>query len=221
MRQEPTLETYFPGPNAEALAAVAALAGGQGEPYLLLVGTSGTGKSHLLQAACQAAVRAQRQAHFIPLGFTGLDPALLEDLEWLDLVAIDDLHCIVGDPDWERALFTLFNRLRERGRALLCAVRTAPEALPFALPDLVSRLAWGPRYRLIPLAEGDCRQLLIESAHRRGLDLPPELVQFIMNHHARDPASLLELLARLDSLSLREQRPPSIQLLRRIMLDRP
>jgi DnaA family protein len=39
-----------------------------------------------------------------------------------------------------------------------------------------------------------------------------------MSHHARDPASLLELLARLDSLSLREQRQPSIPLVRRAML---
>ncbi len=221
IRPEPTLESYFAGPNLEALAAVTALAGGQGEPYLLLVGASGTGKSHLLQAACQAAVQTQRQAHFVPLGLKGLEPALLEGLEWFDLVAVDDLHDIAGDLVWERALFHLFNRLREQGGALLCAARAAPDALPFALPDLASRLAWGPRYRLLPLSDADCEQLLIESAQRRGLQLTVELVQFIMHHYARDPASLLDLLARLDSLSLREQRPPSIQLLRRLMLGQP
>jgi len=217
-RPEPTLESYRPGPNAEALAAVSALARGMGEPYLLLFGAAGTGKTHLLQATCQAVARAGRQAHFVPLGMADLDPAVLENLERLDLVAIDDIQCIVGDPVWERALFDLFNRLREQGRSLLGATQSAPDSLPFSLPDLASRLLWGPRYRLLPLSDPDCEQLLIEVARGRGMRLTPELVRFIMSHHARDPASLLDLLARLDSLSLREQRQPSIPLVRLAML---
>lgn len=217
IRPEPTLESYFPGPNTEAWAAVAAMAAGGGEPYLMLIGPKGTGKSHLLQAACQSAVQSGRAAHFIPLGLAGLAPELLEDLEYLDLIAIDDLQWIAGDLDWERALVDLINRLRAQGRQLLCAAASAPESLPFVLPDLVSRLAWGPRYRLMPLSDQDCEALLRESARRRGLALSPEHIQFIMHHHTRDPASLLELLARLDSLCLREQRPPSLQLLRRVM----
>lgn len=217
LRPEPTLESYRPGPNAEALDAVAAMARGAGEPYLLLFGAEGTGKTHLLQAACQAVAHAGSQAHFVPLGMADLDPAMLENLERLDLVAIDDIQCIVGDPAWERALFDLFNRLREQGRSLLGATNAAPDSLPFSLPDLASRLLWGPRYRLLPLSDLDCEQLLLEAAHGRGMRLTPELVRFIMSHHARDPASLLDLLARLDSLSLREQRQPSIPLVRRVM----
>jgi DnaA family protein len=38
-----------------------------------------------------------------------------------------------------------------------------------------------------------------------------------MHNHPRDPASLLELVARVDSLSLREQRQPTIPLIRRAM----
>lgn len=214
---EPTLESYRPGPNAEALEAVTAMARGAGEPYVLLFGTTGTGKTHLLQAACQAVARLGRQAHFVPLGMADLDPAMLENLEQLDLVAIDDIQCIVGDPAWERALFDLFNRMREQGRSLLGATNAAPESLRFRLPDLASRLLWGPRYRLLPLSDLDSEQLLLEAAHSRGMRLAPELVRFIMSHAARDPASLLDLLARLDSLSLREQRLPSIPLVRRLL----
>ncbi|MGQ9660392.1 MAG: DnaA regulatory inactivator Hda [Thermochromatium sp.] len=216
-RPDPTLASYRPGPNAEALEAVAAMARGTGEPYLLLFGPAGTGKTHLLQAACQAAVCAGRQAHFVPLGMANLEPMMLEDLERLDLVAIDDLQCIVGDPGWEHALFDLFNRLREQGRSLLVAANTTPNSLSFRRSDLASRLLWGPVYRLLPLSDLDCEQLLREAAQARGMRLTPEVVRFIMNHHPRDPASLLELLARLDSLSLCEQRHPSIPLVRRLM----
>lgn len=218
--REPTLEEYLPGPNVEAMAAVAACAAGRGDPFLLLFGHPGTGKSHLLQSACRAAGEGGRQALYVPLGRPGLQPELLDDLERLDLVAVDDLERIAGDPAWEHAVFALFNRLRERGRFLIAAAAAAPEDLGFGLADLVSRLQWGPRYRLLALKESDCERLLAETARRRGLALGPEVVRYIMTFHARDPASLVELVARLDSASLREQRRPTIPMVRQVMVGR-
>ncbi|MBK5963817.1 DnaA regulatory inactivator Hda [Thiocystis minor] len=215
--REPTLSEYLSGPNAEAVALVSAMAAGVGEPFLFLFGNTGTGKTHLLQAACIAATEQGRQTHFVPLGAAGLEPILFEDLERLDLVAIDDVQTIAGDAVWEHALFDLFNRMREKGRHLLAAAKSAPDALPLGLPDLRSRLQWGPRYCLTPLTDADCEQLLIESAHRRGMDLNDQQVRYIMNYHARDPASLLTLVAQIDSLSLCEQRQPTIPLIRRAM----
>lgn len=217
--REPSLTEYLSGRNAEAVAAVSALAVGEGEPFLFLFGASGTGKTHLLQAACLAAAQQGQQAHFVPLGTPELEPILLDDLERLDLVAVDDVQAIAGDAAWEDALFDLFNRMRERGRRLLAAASAAPDALPLELPDLRSRLQWGPRYCLHPLTEADCEQLLVESAQRRGMQLNRDQVRYIMNYHARDPASLLDLVERLDGLSLREQRQPTIPLIRQALRD--
>ncbi len=215
--REPTLEEYYPGPNDQAVTAIRSAATGDGEPFLYLFGLPGTGKSHLLQAACLAARDSGRQAHYVPLGRPGLAPSMLDDLERLHLVAVDDLDRIAGNPDWERALFDLFNRLREQGRSLLTAAAVAPDALALGLEDLRSRLHWGPRYRLLPLTEPDCETLLVETARRRGLMLGPEVVRYIMTYHARDPSSLLELVAQVDSASLREQRHPTIPLVKRVM----
>jgi DnaA family protein len=215
--RERTLEEYLPGPNAEAVAAVRACAAGRGEPFLHLFGHPGTGKSHLLQAACRTASEAGRQAHYVPLGRPGLAPEILDGLERLDLVAVDDLDRIAGDLNWERALFDLFNRLREHGRALVTAAAAAPDDLALGLPDLVSRLQWGPRYRLLPLSDPACEALLTETARRRGLRLGPEVVRYVMTYHARDPAALVELVARLDSTSLREQRQPTVPMVRRLL----
>jgi DnaA-homolog protein len=217
--REPVLEEYLPGPNAEAVAAVAASALGRGEAFVLLYGRAGTGKTHLLQAACALAGKANRKAQYVPLGRAGLGPGLLDDLERLDLVAVDDLDRAAGDPDWEQALFGLFNRLRGRGRSLITAGGGAPHDLGFALPDLVSRLQWGPRYRLLPLSEPECERLLAETARRRGLELGPEVVRYVMTFHARDPAALVELVARLDSASLRERRQPTIPMVRQVLRD--
>lgn len=217
LRREPTLADYLPGRNGEALSALEAAAAGRGEPFLFLFGLPGTGKSHLLQGACLDAARHGRQAHYCPLGLPGLDPGVLDELERLDLVAVDDLDRIAGQGDWEVALFDLFNRLRERGRALVTAACAAPDALGLGLADLCSRLQWGPRYRLLPLDEAECETLLRVSALGRGLVLPPEVVRYIMTRYPRDPASLLNLVGRVDAWSLREQRQPTIPLVRRAM----
>lgn len=215
--REPTLEEYHQGPNAEAVAAVAASAVGQGETFLFLAGGPGTGKTHLLLAACRAASESGRATHYVPLGHPNLKPALLDDLERLDLVAVDDLDRIAGDSDWEQAIFSLFNRMREHGRTLLAAAMASPADLTLGLPDLVSRLQWGPLYRLLPLTEPECETLLVETAGRRGLRLGPEVVRYVMTRHARDPAALVELVTRLDTASLQEQRRPSIQMVRQLM----
>ena len=219
LRREPTLADYLPGRNGEALAALEATAAGRGEPFLFLFGLPGTGKSHLLQGACLDAARRGRQAHYCPLALPGLAPDLLDDLERLDLVAVDDLDRIAGQGRWELALFGLFNRLRERGRALVTAASAAPDALGIELPDLCSRLQWGPRYRLLPLDEAECETLLRVTALGRGLVLPPEVTRYIMTRYPRDPASLLDLVGRVDAWSLREQRQPTIPLVRRAMQE--
>ncbi|NKN32566.1 DnaA regulatory inactivator Hda [Marichromatium bheemlicum] len=219
LEREPTLAEYLPGPNAEAVAAITRLARGDGEPFVFLCGAPGTGKTHLLQAACLEANARRALAHYLPLSTPGLAPSLLDDLERLDLIAIDDIDAVAADRDWESALFGLFNRLRERGRRLLAAARQPPERLALGLADLRSRLQWGPCYRLLGLSDRDCERLLATSATHRGLVLGPALVRYIMHYHARDPGSLLELIGRIDAASLREQRQPTIPMLRRLLRE--
>ena len=215
LRREPSLARFLPGPNGEALAAVERAATGRGEPFLYLFGPVAVGKSHLLQGACLAAARQGRQVSYCPLGLPGLEPGILEGAEQMDLVAVDDLERIAGHRDWESTLFGIYNRLREQGRTLIVAARVPPDGLRLDLPDLSSRLQWGPRYRLQTLDDAGCEAVLREAADCRGLILGPEVVRYIMTRNPRDPASLLDLVARLDAASLREQRQPTIPMVRR------
>ena len=215
--REPTLADYRAGPNREALAAVEALAGGAGEPYVFLFGGPATGKTHLLHGACQAAVAAGRKAQYIPTAQAGLKPTIFEDLETLDLLAVDDVQSVAGKAVWELALFDLFNRARTGVCSLLIAGDAAPDALGLDLPDLRSRLQWGPRYCLLSLGDADCEQLLMEIASGLGMRLGRETARYVMNNYARDPASLVELVEHIDRVSLREQRQPTLPLVRRVI----
>jgi len=217
LRPEARFEEFIPGPNGLALAAVRAAVSSGNEPYVFLCGPSGTGKTHLLHAACQAAIEQGRRSVYVPLAESRLAPAVLEGLEQLWLVTVDDVQRVAGDANWERALFGLFNRLREAGGRLLVASDRPPGELPVELADLRSRLGWGPAFRLQPLGDADCECLLRHAARRRGLELEDPAIGYLMRRVPRDARVLLAVLDSLDQASLREKRRPTIPLIRALL----
>jgi len=218
--REPKLEGFIPGPNGEALAAVRACTEGAQEPYLYLWGGSGSGKTHLLLGACRAVQKGGGDSQYLDLGLhPGLDPAMLEGLERLDLLALDNLQAVAGNRLWEQPLFDLFNRLRENGVRLLAAGASPPAQLPLQLEDLRSRLGWGPTYRLRYLDDSARMELLQCSAAARGMQLNKAAASYILNRCPRDSHSLEHLLDRLDHRSLAEQKRPTIALIRSVLTD--
>lgn len=203
-------ERFVAHGNDEPLAALQAWARG-GERYLYLHGAAGSGKSHLLQAACRELVEQGTTAVYLPLDQDGPSPAILDDLEQRDAVIIDALHAVAGRPVWERALFDLYNRLLDADRRLLVAARVPPPALGLGLADLTSRLSAGPAYLLRPLDEDGCGTLLRAGAAQRGLQLDQAAIGYILTRCPRDPASLLRLLDDLDRFSLEQQRALNVR----------
>jgi DnaA-homolog protein len=216
--REPDLAGFVVGDNGEALAAVQALCGSGGEPYLYLWGEPGSGKTHLLLGACRALEHQGRPVQYLDLGrHQELHPDLLLDLERLELVCLDRVQTIAGLAPWEQALFGLFDRLRAAETRLLVAGDRAAGELPLGLADLHSRLTWGPGFRLRPLDDAGRLELLHRSASARGMRLEHAAARYVLNHCPRDTHSLEALLERLDHLTLAEQRRPTIALIRRAL----
>ncbi|MCG6859774.1 MAG: DnaA regulatory inactivator Hda [Chromatiaceae bacterium] len=220
LKPEADFAAYVAGPNAEPLAAVTTWAAGEGDDFLYLFGVAGSGKTHLLQAACRQATQSNHSAIYLPLEHGELAPSVLDNLELWDLVALDDIQAIAGDHTWEHGLFDLFNRLRESQRRLLVSAQVPVSGLSLTLADLRSRLSSGPGYRLLPLPEGDCERLLRESAKRRGLDLASDAVDYIMRRCPREPGYLMDLLEEIDRESLRTKRRPTLWLVRQVLKAR-
>jgi DnaA family protein len=83
--------------------------------------------------------------------------------------------------------------------------------------DLSSRLGWAPGYRLLPLPEEDCAQLLRDSARRRGLELAADAVEYIMRRCPREPGPLMDVLEEIDEESLRMRRRATLWLVRQVL----
>ena len=214
-REGVSFENYLLAGNEESVHALKQAATGGEEQFLFLWGSAGSGKSHLLQAACQATADAQRTVAYLPLAeLVNYSCEVFEGLEQMSLVCIDDLQCIAGRADWEEALFHLYNRMRDAGSTLLVTATSSPAALAVQLPDLQSRLTWGPVFQLQELDDAEKIAALRLRAMGRGFDLPDEVAQYLIRRSPRDMDSLFALLDRLDEASLVQQRKLTIPFVR-------
>jgi DnaA family protein len=211
------LETFVTGANAAAVRHVGELVAGRDE-VLWLWGVAGSGKTHLLQAACFAADRMGRRAMYAPLGRgANLVPEMLRGLDAVDVLALDDVDAIAGDPAWEAELFPLLNAHDGRHGALLMAAARAPAAAGFALRDLGSRAAGGVVYRIEPLGDEEQVLALVEHARARGFELDRPAAEYLQQRVERDMPELVRWLERVDRESLAAQRKVTIPFIRGLL----
>jgi DnaA family protein len=210
-------EDFVPGPNENVVLAARQLLNEPGSS-LFLSGPEGCGKSHLLNALCHAAREKGLGAFYIALKRLPDEAAAgLEGLQGLDLVCVDDLDRVAGNPVWENALFHCFNQIRAANGRLVVSSRKSLSSLQFDLPDLQSRLAWGIRMNLqLPDDEGKL-EILQQRARALGIELPRDVQRYLIKHSRRDMGSLLSLLERLKEAAFVAKRRITVPLAREIL----
>ncbi len=208
LRDDAVFANFSAGANTEAVAALQ----DRGVRLIWLWGAAGSGKTHLLQAVCAAAGAA---AGYFPLGRSSrLPPEALQGFETARTLCLDDVDAVAGEVAWERALFRLFNDSVELDTRLIFAASAAPRSLAWSLEDWGSRSAACVVYQVKELDEGGRIEVLRRRAAQRGLDLPPETVDYLLARMPRDLTSLLQVLDELDDASLAAQRPLTVPFIR-------
>lgn len=181
-----------------------------------LWGADGSGRSHLLQAACASA--GTRRAAYLPLRELGAAAtSFLGDVRLLDLLCIDDIGCLIGQRDFELALFSAYRSLEERGGGLIVAADQAPIGLSWVLADIRSRFGAAEIFQLKPLDEEGEREALRLRAASRGLDLPEETARYLLRRFPRDMTTLGRLLDEIDLASLSAQRRLTVPFVKSIL----
>ena len=215
-----TLDSFYAAGQTEAVSMVKRyLQNSAGQPPLYLFGASGSGKSHLLYASCIYAQEHGLTSQLLALqDYQQLSPRLLDDLEQLGVVCLDNIQAIAVDLSWQIAVFDLYNRMVEQGKALIIVANQTPAQLGFKLADLVSRLHACQSLQLRLLTDDDKQKLLQQKAHQRGMELGDDVARFLLNRYERDIRSLVAILDQLDKASIVHQRKLTIPFIKSILV---
>ena len=191
---------------------------GRPRSSLYIWGSPHSGKTHLLQALCHQESTDGKSVIYIPFReHEKLTPEMLGGLEGLDLVCLDDLQLVSGEPGWENALFVLFNEVKESGSKLVMSANSSPQELRFDLKDWHSRIQSVPVFRLLNLNDEERVLALQFRARKRGIELNSAVAEFIYQRSNRGISQLIDVLNKLDQVSLVEKRKLTIPLIKTTM----
>jgi len=167
-------------------------------PVLALNGPPGSGKTHLGRIW---AVRAKALM---------LDGSDLAGKNVADLTALSEANAALlvdgAERAPERALFHLYNLMRERGGHLLLVSELPPAHWRIALPDLASRLRAAPAVAVAPPDDELLGSIILKQLADRQLHAGPGVVQYLVSRMERSAEVARRLVAALDRRALAERR---------------
>jgi len=204
--------SYLDSGNEMLVATLRGIATGVAGHGCWLWGASSTGKTHLLQAICDT---AGDRAAYVPISMlVDAGPGILDGLARRELICIDDVDLVAGQPAWEVALFGLSNQIFDAGAQWIVSASAAPRECAVELADLRSRFAKLPVFQVHALNEDERLSALQLRSRHRGLELPNDTARYLLKRSRRDMASLYELLDKLDGEALRAKRRLTIPFVR-------
>ena len=225
------LSGYAVGPSNEvAVSAVRAVLERPGKKYnpLVLVGKSGLGKTHLLNAlglelahAKRAVVACLSTQAFIDELIAAIDG---NRVDWwraryrrCTALLLDDIHLIAGKERTQEELFNLFNLLQDKDRQLMFTAPSHPNTLTGIEERIISRLEGGLVAELTE-PDRDVKRLVLERL-LTGQSVTPEpaLVDYLADRPADSVRSLVGLAQRVVSAAAAEDVPVTAGLAREVL----
>jgi chromosomal replication initiator protein len=215
--------------NRMAVRAAYAIIGDAGAKYnpLVVVGASGTGKTHLLHGIGNALAEDGRTVAC--LGAHEFTDELVGAIDrdsigrWraryrsVDAFLLDDVHLVAGKDRTQEELFLLFNAMAEGGRQMVFTSGVPLAEMQDMEPRLLTRLEGGLVVDL-PAPDRELRHRAIErllAAKLEGVD--PELAGYVAARPADSMRSTLGLVQRVLNAAEVQQVHPTAALAREVL----
>jgi len=187
-------ETFVVGKGNElAHAAAVAVAENLGTKYnpLFIYGGVGLGKTHLLQAIGNEALKREPAAkvlyvtcekftnEFIHAVKSGRGKEFKDTYRNVDLLLIDDIQFLTGKDGTQEEFFHTFNALHETNKQVVLTSDRPPKQIPALEHRLVSRFEWGMTAD-ISSPDFETRIAILETkCKERNYDLDQDIVRYI------------------------------------------
>ena len=228
-----TFDSFVRGPsNQEALAACMSVCR-PNNPFplnpLLIYGTSGLGKTHMLNAVGNALKRTQPQAkvmYFYAGDLVSLMleamrmknesssavEAIKENLIACDYFLVDDIQNL-RSQSCQEVFFTIFNELIHRKKQIILTSDTHPSEIPTLTKRLISRFSSGLIVNISKPGAETAKQILKKKieGHEDIIDIEDDVLDFLAVSYGDDVRALEGVLNRL-LFNVTLFNPPSISM---------
>ncbi|GIV10038.1 MAG: chromosomal replication initiator protein DnaA [Fimbriimonadales bacterium] len=235
-----TFETFVVGKsNRMAHAAAVAVANGATERYnpLFVYSPPGLGKTHLLQAIGQVAMRRQPNLRVMYLSGEEFVNSYVQAMRQqkadefrerhrsVQLWLMDDVQFIAGKERTQEEFFHIFNKLHGTGKQLVMTSDKPPRELVGIEERLRSRFEMGLCAEIDPPDLEMRIAILLSKAERDGVILPLDIAEFIADKVQSNVRVLEGVLTRLVAQSSITGEPLSLSLaseaMRAYLVDAP
>ena len=117
----------------------------------------------------------------------------MEENEPITLLAIDHVHSIAGTRLLEESLFHLYNHMQSLAVPIMFSANRSPNHLPFALPDMRTRMAHGLVLAVEPSSDKEIIATLAHYFLAHGWSWEEGLPRYLVNYVSRDLHTLFRL----------------------------
>ena len=228
-------ETYVAGPSNEvALNAARDVIAKPGKKYnpLVIVGRSGLGKTHLLNAIGlelarkkNAVVACLSTQAFVDELIAAIDG---NRVDWwraryrrATALLLDDIHLLSGKERTQEELFNLFNQLVDADRQLVFTAPAHPNTLEGLEERIVSRLEGGLVTEIVEPDKELRRSVLERLLRQQHVPMEPALLDYLADRPIDSVRSLTGIVQRVVEAAAAQDAPVSAGLAREVLEGAP
>ena len=182
-----------------------------GEIYVY--GSTGLGKTHLLQGVALRALSDQQSAMYIDCD-NSLPEHVLESIEQLNWISIDNIDAI--NANQQNLFFDLYNRAKQAKVSMLISGPDLPSELG-VMKDLKTRLGLATIFQLQPLDDELTMLVLNNQMIDRNLSIDSKVYEYLFKYYSRDVKVLLTAIDDLDKASLQAKQSITIPFVRKTL----
>jgi len=189
-----TFDNFVVGPcNRLAHASCVAVSQSPGSTYnpLFIYGSSGLGKTHLLQAVCyelnkkinNVVIQFLSCENFVNKFITAIEQGNLQGFQsqfrTVDALVIDDVQFLSEREQSQEEFFHTFNALYNNSKQIILSADGPPGQIPALEERLISRFSWGLVTRIDAPSYETRVAIVQKKAHLRGLKISEEIAEYI------------------------------------------
>jgi len=199
--------------NKQLLDFIAQLYVDKSSAEIYVYGSTGLGKTHLLQGAALRSLSDQQSAMYIDCD-NSLPEHVLESIEQLNWISIDNIDAI--NDNQQDLFFDLYNRAKQAKVTMIISGSDLPSELG-VMKDLKTRLGLATIFQLQPLDDELTMLVLNNQMSDRNLSIDSKVYEYLFKYYSRDVKVLLTAIDDLDKVSLQAKQSITIPFVKKIL----